>query len=232
MGICYRFLAVSADSMLVEKSSSPKLRTVFFDLGETLIDETRYWSAWADWLGVPRFTFFAVLGAVIARGEEHRNAFETLRPGIDLAHEAAERERVGNPAVFERADLYPDVMPCLKALRGAGYRLGVAGNQPSHEMIARLDLPVDIVGSSAAWGVRKPDPEFFRRMIDAAGRPAGRVAYVGDRVDHDVVPAADAGMFAVFLRRGPWGHLHATRRDIGRARLHIHSLDELSSALV
>ena len=45
------------------------VRAVFFDVGETLVDESRMWGEWADWLGVPRFTFFAVLGAVIARGE-------------------------------------------------------------------------------------------------------------------------------------------------------------------
>ena len=44
------------------------IHTVFFDVGETLLDETRIWGAWADWLGVTRLTFFAALGAVIARG--------------------------------------------------------------------------------------------------------------------------------------------------------------------
>ncbi len=35
--------------------------------------------------------------------------------------------------------------------------------------------------------------------------PAASVAYVGDRVDNDVVPSAAAGMRAVWIRRGPWG---------------------------
>ena len=67
------------------------IRTVFFDIGETLVDETRQWGAWADWLGIPRMTFFAVLGGLIERGEHHRRVFELLRPGIDLAHERAAR---------------------------------------------------------------------------------------------------------------------------------------------
>jgi hypothetical protein len=41
---------------------------VFFDVGETIIDETREYGKWADWLGVPRRTFSAVFGAVIASG--------------------------------------------------------------------------------------------------------------------------------------------------------------------
>ena len=43
-------------------------RWVVFDVGETLVDETRVWSTWADVVGIPRLTFMAVLGAVIARG--------------------------------------------------------------------------------------------------------------------------------------------------------------------
>ena len=48
------------------------IRAVVFDVGETLVDETRAWSDWADWLGIPRLTLFAVLGAVIAHGQDHR----------------------------------------------------------------------------------------------------------------------------------------------------------------
>ena len=36
-------------------------RWVCLDVGETLIDETRLWSLWADELGVPRATLFAAL---------------------------------------------------------------------------------------------------------------------------------------------------------------------------
>jgi hypothetical protein len=36
------------------------INAVVFDVGETLIDETREDGTWADWLGVPRHTFSAV----------------------------------------------------------------------------------------------------------------------------------------------------------------------------
>jgi hypothetical protein len=42
------------------------IRAVWFDVGETLIDEGREYGTWADWLGVPRHTFSAMFGAVIA----------------------------------------------------------------------------------------------------------------------------------------------------------------------
>ena len=78
------------------------------------------WSAWADWLGIPRMTFFAVLGGLIARGEHHRRVFELLCPGIDLAHERAARVAAGHSEHFERTDFYPDAMPCLAAAATGG----------------------------------------------------------------------------------------------------------------
>ncbi|HET7082723.1 MAG TPA: haloacid dehalogenase, partial [Candidatus Limnocylindria bacterium] len=41
-------------------------RWVILDVGETIIDETRVWSIWADMLGIPRLTFLAGFGAVLA----------------------------------------------------------------------------------------------------------------------------------------------------------------------
>jgi FMN phosphatase YigB (HAD superfamily) len=54
---------------------------------------------------------------------------------------------------------------------------------------------------------------------------------VGDQLAKDVLPALDAGLMAVFIRRGPWGHLHAERCDAIRASLCIDSLAELPAAL-
>jgi FMN phosphatase YigB (HAD superfamily) len=61
--------------------------------------------------------------------------------------------------------------------------------------------------------------------------PAPEIAYVGDRLDNDVLPAKAAGMFAIFIRRGPWGYLHATRPEASEADARIESLLELPSLL-
>jgi FMN phosphatase YigB (HAD superfamily) len=75
--------------------------------------------------------------------------------------------------------------------------------------------------------VRKPDAVFFERLVDLVGVAAGEVAYVGDRVDNDVVPSARAGLVAVHLRRGPWGRLQPTPEDV----IAIDTLAELPGAL-
>src|SRR5690606_39000408 len=57
------------------------IRAVVFDVGECLVNETREYGTWADWLGVPRHTFSAMFGAVIARGLDYRETFQVFAPG-------------------------------------------------------------------------------------------------------------------------------------------------------
>ncbi|MCD0451278.1 HAD family hydrolase [Actinocorallia sp. API 0066] len=188
-----------------------EIKAVFFDVGETLINEGRIYDAWADWLGVPRHTFHAVLGGVIARGEPHMAVFEHFRPGFDLAAEEEARRAAGVPNGFDERDLYPDARRCLAALRRHGYVVGVAGNQPAEAAarFAALGLETDLAAMSAEWGVEKPSPAFFARLCQEAGLPAAEILYVGDRVDNDIVPAAAAGLRTAFLLRGPWAHVQA-----------------------
>lgn len=209
------------------------IEAVVFDVGETLIDETRAWDGWADWLGVPRFTFHAVLGAVIARGEHHRRVFEILAPGLDLAAAEAERNAAGRGYRLEPVDLYPDATAALAAVRASGRRVGLAGNQPrdAEAALAACGLAVDHIASSAGWGVEKPSPAFFERIVEMVGRPPGRIAYVGDRLDNDVLPALAAGLHSVFIVRGPWGVLHASRPEAARASATIRSLTGLTEVL-
>lgn len=172
------------------------LRAAVFDVGETLFCEERSWEAWATWLGVRPWTLAAALGATIERRDDHRTAFEVVRPGFDLASEQAARAAAGVPddpvALY---DLYDDARPCLARLRSAGLRVGVAANQPGavEPLLGELLEPGELIGVSESWAVSKPDPRFFARVIAEVGFPAAEIAYVGDRVDNDVVPALAAG---------------------------------------
>ena len=210
-----------------------RIQAVVFDVGETLDDETRHWGEWADWLGVPRLTFFAVLGAVIERGWHHRRMFDLVRPGLDLEAETRRRAAAGWTYRFEPGDFYPDALPCLAELAAAGFRVGIAGNQPeaAEAALAAAGVTADFVASSAGWGVEKPDPAFFAKVADAAGALPASIAYVGDRLDNDVLPAQAAGMLGVFLRRGPWGVLHADKPEAGRAELRLEGLAGLAARL-
>ena len=211
------------------------VRAVVFDVGETLIDETRIWSRWADRLGVTRLTMLGLIGACAALDRPPVDALHLARPGFDLAAEDAAwaaEDPDGLRSGFDSGDLYPDVVPALTALRAAGLRLVVAGNQPPQALgaLQAMDLPVDAISNSAELGVEKPAPAFFAAVAALAGVAPHEIAYVGDRTDNDVLPAADAGMVPVLIRRGPWGYLHAERPEAARAHV-IDSLLELPQLL-
>jgi FMN phosphatase YigB (HAD superfamily) len=209
------------------------IRAVVLDVGETLVDETRQWSAWADYLGLPRLTFLAVLGAVIARGGHHRDVFEELRPGFDLAAAEAARRSAGEGVGIVADDFYPDARPCIAALLADGIQVGIAGNQPAatEAVLRTLDPRIEMIGSSERWGVEKPASAFFARIVATLGLPAAEIAYAGDRVDNDVRPAAAAGLVSVFLRRGPWAWIQAGGADPPEAALVVRSLAALPRSL-
>jgi HAD superfamily hydrolase (TIGR01549 family) len=211
------------------------IRAVVFDVGECLVDETREYGTWADWLGVPRHTFHAVFGAVVARGEDYREVFQVFRPGFDLYAERERRAAAGQPETFGEGDLYADVRPALAALRSAGLWLGIAGNQTVRAGRILRELfagDVDLIGTSDDWGASKPDPEFFRRVAKVVPFAAGEILYVGDRLDNDVRPAAAAGMRTALIRRGPWGIIQRDDPDADRvATMRIDSLAELPNKI-
>lgn len=213
---------------------------VFFDVGETLVDETELMGGWADWLDIPRLTFFAAIGAVLARNAERpagtrdrpvlREVLRLIRPDLDVADAVRGR----GAQVFSVDHLYPDALPCMLAVRDMGYRVGIAANQPAlaDAVVRGSDLPFEWLLISDVEGVSKPDPAFFERILQLSGLPASSIAYVGDRVDNDVVPAVRAGMTAVHVRRGPWGVLQAEWPEAALATLRVGTLAELPGRLV
>jgi HAD superfamily hydrolase (TIGR01549 family) len=201
-------------------------RWVALDVGETLIEETRIWGVWADVLGVPRLTFFAALGAVIERGGDYRDVFTVFG-----AHDWRDRldEVESRYGGFRTQDLYPDALHAIEALRAAGHRIAIVANQPARREaeLRRIGVEGEVMAMSDAIGLSKPDPAFFARMLELLGSPdPGTVAYVGDRLDNDVAPSIDAGLRAVWLRRGPWGAVAALPAGVEPALI-VGSLDEL-----
>jgi FMN phosphatase YigB (HAD superfamily) len=197
------------------------VKAVFLDVGETIVNESRAWAQIARHCGIEPHVMWAGIGAIIERGEGHRKAFELLgveQPNLDGGWEAV--------------DFYSDARPCLEALKEAGYFVGLAGNighDPGPFLSRHFE--VDFVASSHTLGASKPARKFFELLIEAGGADPGETAYVGDRLDNDVLPASEAGMISVFVRRGPWGYLQSRLPEADRATIRIDSLAELTDAL-
>ncbi|MFE1125923.1 HAD family hydrolase [Streptomyces albidoflavus] len=208
------------------------IRAVVFDVGECLVDETREYGTWADWLGVPRHTFAAMFGAVIAQGRDYRDVFQEFRPGFDLYAERERRAEAGQPEHFGEEDLYPDVRDALRTLRADGLWLGIAGNQTVRAGTILRELfseDVDLIGTSDDWGASKPDPAFFHRVAEVVPAEPGEILYVGDRVDNDLRPGAAAGMHTALVHRGPWATIQwRTEEAEALPTFRVETLLELS----
>ncbi|MFJ5550359.1 HAD family hydrolase [Streptomyces sp. NPDC093225] len=212
------------------------IRAVVFDVGECLVDETREYGTWADWLGVPRHTFAAMFGAVVAQGRDYRETFQEFQPGFDLTAQRAARAEAGQPEWFGEDDLYPDVRPALAALRASGLWLGIAGNQTVRAGGLLRELftgDVDLIGTSDDWGASKPDLAFFERVAAVVPYSNDEILYVGDRVDNDLRPGAAAGMHTALIRRGPWATIQwNTPEALKLPTFRVESLEELPARIV
>jgi FMN phosphatase YigB (HAD superfamily) len=197
------------------------LRAVFFDVGETLVDEERWWRVLCERSGLQPHVVWAALGVTIERGEEH----DALWGHLGIGQPGGRWQSIP----YELGDLYPDALPALRAVRASGLRVGVVGNQPEalERWAKEAALPADVISSSATLGVRKPDRAFFEGVVALAGAAPAEVVYVGDRVDNDVEPAVAAGLRAIHVRRGPWGRLQRAPDGVPV----IDSLAELPDAL-
>ena len=115
-----RLLKVTTRGDLALVESWLAMKAVFFDVGETLVDEERYWREVARAAGLGPHVIWAALGVTIARGEEHFGLWRHL--GI-------ERPTPGTRSCTRVDDLYPDAVDCLESVRAMGLLVGLAGNQ-------------------------------------------------------------------------------------------------------
>ena len=198
---------------------------IVFDVGGVLVDEARLIRGWAEVLELGEAEFSQKLREGIAAEKGIGGTIRELAPHVDIK---AHRARLNGLEIPGESDLYPDVREALSALRRAGFRVGIAGNQPPGvaEALTAMRLEADFIATSAQWGVSKPEPGFFAEVLKATGAEPGHIAYVGDRLDNDVEPARAAGMHPVFIPRGLWGEVHDAR-ERGACR-RITSLMELT----
>ena len=120
-----------------------------------------------------------------------------------------------------------DVVAALGRLRTLGLKLAIASNANGslHRAFARLGLApfFDTICDSHLEGVEKPDPRFFRIVLERSRSQAETTLHVGDLYHVDVVGARNTGMQAMLLdQHDLYGDF-----DVDRVR----SLDELVDRL-
>ena len=94
-------------------------------------------------------------------------------------------------------------------LKNRGLKVGLLSDiwSPYYESVEKA-LPqvidaVDTIVLSCRTGVRKPDPANFKRMLDELDVAPSQAVMIGDTYTHDIKPALDLGMQAVWVLARP-----------------------------
>jgi putative hydrolase of the HAD superfamily len=204
------------------------IRAIFFDLDDTLVDDTisleqcaeaaaREFASdrgaspvdLADAYVDAAIDFWTQLGpgSPKPKSGEIRPAMwrcALQRYGIDdeaLASRLADRF---DELRVERVELFPEALPVLNALHGR-YRMAIITNgyAETHELkIARLELErfFDRIILAGDLEMVKPDPAVFVHAMELLDVAPEQSLMVGDRYDRDIEGAHAAGMRAVWIR--------------------------------
>ena len=171
---------------------------LFFDVGSTLVDETRaYEHRIRDAIEGTDVTF---------------QQFNEKREFFARHNLRGDREAIKffglktTPWHKEDEVLYPDTVKVLEYLWDKGYNIGVIANQSlgTEERLRGWGLMkyISVVAASAELGVAKPDKRIFKYALETAGCFAGNAVMIGDRLDNDIYPAMEMGMKTVWIRQG------------------------------
>ncbi len=130
-----------------------------------------------------------------------------------------------------------DAISTLAALRQAGYKLGIVSNAGDDDDVQTLVDNTglreyfDFVLSSAACGIRKPNPHIFEIALDNWGIPPAKAAMVGDTLGADVLGARNAGLYSVWITRRADTPANRDHEDTIQPDATIASLHELPKLL-
>ena len=239
-----------------KRSRSPShIRAVFFDLDDTLVEDTLALEHCAEAavreispdLGIdPNALAVAYVDAAIdfweslepggappasgdIRPSMWRNALR--RFGVDDSALAGRIAQRYDELRLERAELLPGAVPVLRALHGR-YKMSIITNgfAETHDVkIERLELRrfFDHVILAGELRLVKPDPKIFKHALKLTGVTAGESVMVGDRYGRDIIGAHPAGMRAIWIQmRGE--HVPPGGRE---PEATIESIAELPQAL-
>jgi HAD superfamily hydrolase (TIGR01549 family) len=217
------------------------VRWLFFDLGNTLIDEGEAWECRLRLLvealerhgrHYPAEEVRAALGAAAA---EFAPRF--IIKAIEKLVDDSECRRKVLVAARYRKELeapYAATEPVLRAL-SALYKLGVIANQSvgSTERLTRWGLMpfVSTCLCSAELGLEKPNPAIFTLALERAGCGPFEAVMIGDRLDFDIRPPRLLGWKTIRVAQG-FARFQFPRDSWDKPHLTTDSLADVTPALI
>ncbi len=123
--------------------------------------------------------------------------------------------------------VFPEVGMALVRLRTRGWRLAILSNTDPDLLAAsveRIGIVPDLVVTAAEAGSYKPSHGHWLRFRELSGALLGAHVHVGASLFHDIAPAAELGITAVWINR------LGERSDLPRAA-ELTDLSELPETL-
>ncbi|MFM8320083.1 MAG: HAD family hydrolase [Chloroflexota bacterium] len=153
--------------------------------------------------------------------------------------EAVARRALQDMHTITQAHWIPedDALPTLQRLQALNYRLGLISNaadDPNTQVLVDkggFRPYFELIVSSAAQGIRKPNPQIFHTALQALGAPPQRAVMVGDTLGADILGARNAGIFSIWITRRANRPANAAHADTIHPDAVIGRLAELPDLL-
>lgn len=130
-----------------------------------------------------------------------------------------------------------DAIPVLDLLRAQGYRLALISNASDDADVqalidkAQLRPFFELILTSAAAGIRKPNPRILQIALDALQIEPQEAVMVGDTLGADILGAHNAGIPAIWITRHADNSANRAHLDTIQADYTIETLRELPGLL-
>lgn len=127
----------------------------------------------------------------------------------------------------------PDALPTLQALRQGGFQLGMISNAGDDADVqtlvdkAKLRPFFDFILTSAAEGIRKPNPLIFQTALNYWEIEPSQAVMVGDTLGADILGAQNAGIFSIWVTRRADTPANRAHEDTIKPDSTINRLSEL-----
>ncbi len=101
----------------------------------------------------------------------------------------------------------PDAITTLESLKRDGYKIGLISNAADDQDVqtlidqANIRSYFELIMTSAAQGIRKPDPYMFQKALDFWNLKPSQAVMVGDTLNADILGANQVGIFSVWINR-------------------------------
>lgn len=129
--------------------------------------------------------------------------------------------------------LEEDTIQTLSKIKQMGFLLGAISNAGDDWDVqtlvdkAQIRRFFNVILSSAAFGVRKPDKRIFKHVMSILRVKPENVLMIGDTLDADIRGANDSGIYSVWITRRADPQLNKNYQDTILPDASISSLSEL-----